>query len=362
MTRAEQGPWPRRDLMRAALATGALALLAPRRARAATAFAATADAARALPQLRSLAIARQGETVFAEAFRGPAPDRPVNVKSVSKTLVAALAGAAIDRGLLPGVGAALGSLIPDLIPSEADPRVRDITLEHLLTMRAGLERTSGGNYGGWVASRNWVADALRRPFVDSPGGRMLYSTGSSHVLGVAVARAADDSLLDLARAWLGRPLGIEIPGWTRDPQGNYLGGNEMALSPLAMLRVGEMYRGGGTLDGTRVLGAEFVAQSLVRRTQSQFSGLGYGYGWFLGTLGHTPATLARGYGGQVICILPELEMTVAITSDPTLPARSDGHFGDLMALIGDTLVPEARSQWELPAAQAAPALPAPQDI
>jgi hypothetical protein len=43
--------------------------------------------------------------------------------------------------------------------------------------------------------------------------------------------------------------------------------------------------------------------------------------------------LARGYGGQVICVLPGLETVVAITSDPGQPARSDGYFGALMALI-----------------------------
>ena len=53
-----------------------------------------------LERLHALIVARHGRIVFAEAFGGPPLDRPVNVKSVSKTLVASLAGAAIDRGLL----------------------------------------------------------------------------------------------------------------------------------------------------------------------------------------------------------------------------------------------------------------------
>jgi hypothetical protein len=47
-------------------------------------------------------------------------------------------------------------------------------------MQAGLGRTSGPNYGAWVASPNWVRYALSRPFEAEPGGEMLYSTGSSH--------------------------------------------------------------------------------------------------------------------------------------------------------------------------------------
>ena len=42
-------------------------------------------------------------------------------------------------------------------------------------------------------------------------------------------------------------------------------------------------------------------------------------------------------------VVPDLALTVAITSDPTRPARSEGYFGELMRLVADTVVPEARA-------------------
>jgi CubicO group peptidase (beta-lactamase class C family) len=332
---------PRRTFFAGAAATLAL----PRRARAQPArFARTADRARGFDRLHAVVVAENGAPVLAEAFRGPALDRPVNVKSVSKTVVAALTGAAIDRGVVPGLDATLGALIPDLIPEEADPRVAELTLADLVTMQAGLARTSGANYGAWVSSRDWVGYALAQPFVAEPGERMLYSTGSFHVLGAALARASGDSLLALARGWLGTPLDIEIPAWTRDPQGFYLGGNEMALSPLALLAFGEMYRRGGTApDGATVLGRDWVEASFVPRTRSPFSGLDYGYGWFLGRRAGRRIALARGYGGQLVVLVPELALTVAITSDPTRPARSEGYFGELMDLVAETVIPDAEA-------------------
>jgi CubicO group peptidase (beta-lactamase class C family) len=170
---------------------------------------------------------------------------------------------------------------------------------------------------------------------------MLYSTGSVHVLGAALAHASGESLHAQAQARLGTPLGIEIPPWTRDPQGFYLGGNEMALAPLAKLRFGEMYRRDGRWRDGQVLSQGWVDASLVPRTRSPFSGLDYGYGWFLGRLGGHRAALARGYGGQLICIVPDLGLTVAITSDPNRPARSGGYFGDLMRLLEQDIVPAA---------------------
>ena len=329
-------------LSRRAFVAGAATLTALPLSAQTTAWSVVTDQAQALGQCHAVLIHQGGQPVVSEVFRGPALSRSVPVKSVSKTIVAALTGAALDRGEIPSLDATLADVAPNLIPSGADPRVGSITVENLVTMQTGLERTSGANYGGWVSSGNWVANALSRPFVAEPGGRMLYSTGSFHVLGAVLTEVSGESLLALARARLGQPLGIEIPAWTRDPQGRYLGGNEMALSLPAMIRFGEMYRNGGLWNGTQVLSSGWVNRSLVANTRSPYSGLDYGYGWFLGRAGDASYALARGYGGQIICIVPSLNLTVAITSDPTLPARSGGYFGDLMRLIEDTIIPVAR--------------------
>ncbi|TDL90616.1 serine hydrolase domain-containing protein [Meridianimarinicoccus aquatilis] len=304
-------------------------------------FAAAARRAQGLDQLHSLTIVKNGETVVAQRVRGPGLDTPVNVKSVSKTVVAALTGAAIDRNELPGLQAKLGDLAPRLIPSGADPRVALLTVENLLTLQAGLERTSGGNYGAWVGSRNWIADALGRPFVAEPGARMLYSTGTTHVLGAVLAEVTGRSLLSLSREWLGAPLGIDIPAWTRDPQGFYMGGNEMALAPIALARFGEMFRLNGMWQGNRVLPSAWVSDSFRARTRSPWSGLGYGLGWFLGNADGARFALARGYGGQVVVVVPDRALTIVITSDPTRPARSQGYFGDLLAMIEQDILPNA---------------------
>lgn len=302
-----------------------------------------ADEARALNQCRAILLYREGAEILAERFRGPDLDQLVPIKSVSKTIVAALAGVAVDRGEIPSMESTLGELIPNLIPRAADPKVATITVKNLVTMQAGLERTSGPGYNKWVTSNNWVENALLRPMVAEPGTSMLYSTASYHILGAILSEVSGTSLLTLARYRLGRPLNIAIPGWTRDPQGRYLGGNEMAMTVTGMLRFGEMYRNGGMVGHTRVLSKDWVSESQQPATRSMFSGLAYGYGWFLGQSRGTSYSLARGYGGQVICFVPELSLTFVITSDPTRPARSAGYFGDLMRLIEATIIPVAKA-------------------
>jgi CubicO group peptidase (beta-lactamase class C family) len=283
-----------------------------------------------LSQLHSIQVRQGADMVFSASPRGPGLDRLANIKSCSKSVVALLLGAAIDRGEIPDVTATLGQIAPEILPRDATEGTSDITMEDLVTLRAGLERTSGANYGSWVSSSNWLSDALTRPMVGRPGGQMLYSTGTTHILGAALAEATNLSLPQQARARLGDPLGIEIPNWTRDPQGYYLGGNEMALRPTAMLKIAMLVRDGGMFGGEQVISQDWIKASSVARTRSRWSGLSYGYGWFLSDSGYI---IARGYGGQIIAAHPARDLAVAITSDPTLPARSEGYFGDLMRLL-----------------------------
>jgi CubicO group peptidase (beta-lactamase class C family) len=288
------------------------------------------DAIAQLPKLHSIQVQKGSDLVFAEAPRGAGIDRVANIKSCSKSIVALLLGIAIDRGEIPNVKALLVDVAPSLIPEDATAGVEDLTLEDLVTLRAGLERTSGANYGEWISSSNWIQNLLRRPMVARPGERMLYSTGTSHLLGAALTEATGKSLLTQAVERLGDPMSFQVPPWTRDPQGYFLGGNQMALTPRAMLKIALMLRDGGRFEDEQIVPADWARTSLVVRTRSPYSGLGYGYGWFLTQSGFA---LARGYGGQVIAAHQEKNLAVAITSDPNSPARSDGYFGDLLDLL-----------------------------
>lgn len=293
-----------------------------------------------LPRLRCLLVARHGEIHAERCYRGYEPGAYANVKSVSKSVLSALVGIAIGNGDLEGADQAVVPLLDEYIDGIPDVRKRRITIGHLLSMQSGLERTSGRNYGAWVNTSDWVGNAIRRPMVAEPGGRMLYSTGNYHLLSAILTAETGRTTLDLARTGLGEPLGIRIPGWPRDPQGIYFGGNDMRLSPRAMIRFGELYRNGGTVDGTEVVPAGWVRTSLEPRTRSPWSGEEYGYGWFLGETGGHPVFYAWGYGGQFIFVVPNLELTVVTTSHPAAP-RGGGHLRSIHDLLDDWIVPAA---------------------
>ncbi|EXS70253.1 serine hydrolase domain-containing protein [Sphingobium sp. Ant17] len=308
-----------------------------------TLIAAAVAKAEALPRLRSLLILRDGTEEAAHRFHdGPALDRPVNIKSASKTVISALVGMAIDRDMLDGIDQPVAPLLKADLPANPDPRLSRITIGHLLSMQSGLQRTSGQYYGAWVTSPNWVRYALSRPFVEEPGGVMLYSTGNSHLLSAILTRTTGRGTDRLAREWLGKPLGIQIPSWARDPQGIAFGGNDMLMSPRGLARFGELYRNGGRVDGRQILSETWIADSWRPRGVSPWSGNGYGFGWFASEAAGHRVHFAWGYGGQMLYIVPSLNLTVVMTSDSAPHPRAESHIAELHALLADYIVPAAR--------------------
>ncbi|MCT7378266.1 serine hydrolase domain-containing protein [Chelativorans salis] len=292
------------------------------------------DEAERLTPLQTVVVAHVGAVVAERGYRGHSPERPANIKSASKSIISALVGIAIDKGVLEGPNQKIAPLLQTDLPADPDPRLKEVTIGHLLSMQAGLGRTSGSNYGRWVASDNWVRAALAMPFDDEPGGAMLYSTGSTHLLSAILTRRTGRSTLELAREWLGPQDGFSIAAWDRDPQGIYLGGNQMAMSPRSLLAFGELYRNGGvSRDGEQLVPADWIKLSWKPRTASRFTGDGYGYGWFMRESADEEVFYGWGYGGQMVYVVPGRALTVVMISNENGPAGRSGHRDDLHALL-----------------------------
>lgn len=299
------------------------------------------DAAR-MDRLHALVVVHQGREVAALDFKNVGLDTPANIKSLSKTVLAALVGVAIEKEVFEGAHQPVVQALGDRVPASATEGVDRITLGHLLSLQAGLQRTSGRHYGRWVQSDNWVDHVLTRPFVDEPGGRMLYSTGSSHLLSAALTESAGRSTLVLAREWLGEPLNITFPPWGTDPQGIYFGGNNMHLSPRELAKIGELYRNQGRVGDQRLFPENWVKESWTGRGKSAYTDDPYGYGWFLRSLAGKPGYYGRGFGGQVLYVIPSLELTVVMTSDPTPPSPGSSYLRRQFQLIEDHIIPAVR--------------------
>ena len=296
------------------------------------------EAANTLPRLRSLLVSVDGELVEESYFNGARSTEWANLKSASKSVLSTLVGIAVDRGHLK-ISDPMVKFFPEYLGATTDAAKKRITIENLLTMRSGLESTSNVNYGRWVSSDNWVRYILTRPLIDQPGGGMIYSTGNSHLLSAILTKATKMSTFEFARRYLADPLGIALRPWIRDPQGIYLGGNDMHLTPRAMLKYGELYLNRGRILEKQIVSEQWIAETLKPRAQSNWSGRHYGYGWWIDNLSGHATHYAWGHGGQFIFTVPSLKLVAVTTSVPSPGEGRREHQRAIYDLLERYLIP-----------------------
>ncbi|MEX0769653.1 MAG: serine hydrolase [Balneolaceae bacterium] len=294
--------------------------------------------ARSIGTVNSLLIETGDDRIVESYFRGMSVNRDANIKSASKSILSLLVGIALDEGFLESIDQTLGDFFPDYFDSNPDSLKESITLKQMLTMRTGLETTSSRNYGRWVISDNWVRFVLDQPIVEDPGGRMVYSTGTSHLISVILTRETGMSTREFANRYLFGPMDIRVGGWDRDPQGYYMGGNNMALRPADMAKIGRMVMNLGEYNGTRIVSREWLLDSFKIYTRSNYNSYKYGYMWWRDRVADYYVIFAWGNGGQYIMMLPELDTVVAITSGITR-SGGRGYQREIFRFLEQTLIP-----------------------
>jgi CubicO group peptidase (beta-lactamase class C family) len=289
-------------------------------------------------EVHSVLIVRNG-TIVTEAYFHPYHrDRAHDLTSCTKSFLSALVGIAIDEGYLDLDDKAL-DFFPDCTIANDSPLKREITVEHLLLMRSGLDwpessvSYSSGSNVLWqmMGSRDWTQFVLDRPMAVAPGATFNYSTGDSQLLTAILEQATATSTQELARTRLFEPLGIPSAHWrwASAPDGVAFGGGGLSLTPRDMAKFGYLYLQGGVWEEEQVVPADWVKASVTPAH--------YGYQWWrLANGGYA----ALGYGGQRIAVVPNLELVAVITGD--FPGTTSAY------LVDAFIVPAVKSPGPLP--------------
>jgi CubicO group peptidase (beta-lactamase class C family) len=142
------------------------------------------------------------------------------------------------------------------------------------------------------------------------------------------------------------PLGITNYTWARGPQGYYIGGWGLRLTPRDMAKFGYLYLREGMYNGQQIVPRQWVQESVSLHSYPEKTD-GYGYAWWLDTLEDRmhnkkyQAFLALGYGGQFIWVVPELDIINVITVKEE--SREDRpEYSDVWHLIHNYVLPAVR--------------------
>jgi CubicO group peptidase (beta-lactamase class C family) len=297
-------------------------------------------AARRPGLIHSLLVAHRGKLVLEEYFFGFDREQQHDTRSAGKTFASVMLGAAMRGGSNIAPETRIYDLLAGMSPfANPDPRKSQITLAHLMTHTPGLacddnDDASPGQEDKMQAQRqqpNWWKYTLDLPMAHDPGKRYAYCSANINLVGAALTTATRTWLPEFFDRTIARPLQFGHYYWNLMPTGEgYLGGGAY-LRPRDLLKVGQTYLDGGMWKGRRLVDSSWVTRStapyvhispattgLSTQDFPEFYGEGDdGYAWHLsqlrvgGRLYHGYA--ATGNGGQILIVIPELELTVVFT-------------------------------------------------
>ena len=183
------------------------------------------QAQRVCPELHSLLVARHGQLIVERYFGGTCAQDAWDIKSVTKSMISALVGIALERGYIRSLDQPVLDFFPEYRDQVTDPRKQRITIRHLLTMSAGLEWEENGDITfRWLRSPDWVRFTLNSKLIADPGAKWNYSSALPHLLSAVLSKATGTNTLAFARHSLFDPIGAVVGRWGKDPQGYSLAG------------------------------------------------------------------------------------------------------------------------------------------
>ena len=276
-----------------------------------------------LETIYGLLVVKDSQLVAEDYFHAGSVNQKALVQSVTKSFTSALVGIALDQGCLSSVDQRMVDFFPDFANQIDDSRKNQITIEHMLQMRAGYPpEESDAELWEAVLSGDYVHLVADVPLTRDPGSEFQYSNLTAHWLGIIVARACEIDLESFAQAHLFDPLGGEVGAWRKDVDGYNWAAGELHVTARDAAKLGLLYLGDGQFEGIQVLPAEWVRESLQTYSEGaygnigDFRDLGYGYLWWSARIGDHDVNFAWGHGGQLIVLVDDLNMVVVVTADP----------------------------------------------
>lgn len=283
-------------------------------------IAATDPVPRTAPLIQSLLIARHGRLVLDEYFFGFDKDRLHDMRSAGKTFTSMMVGAAMDRGAKFDMSTPVYPIFGDLPADKAH-----ITVGNTLTHSTGLacddnDDNSPGNEDkmyNQTAQPDWYRFILDLPVAHEPGAIYAYCSGGINLAAGVVRRTTGVWLPAFFGQTVAESLGIRRWAMNLMPTGDGYGGGGLYIRPRDLLKLGVAYLDSGVWQGHRVVSAAWVRQSTARQIVTG-PDTWDGYGWHLNIL-HAPGHdyqdyEATGNGGQLLIVIPDLDLAVVFTA------------------------------------------------
>lgn len=279
--------------------------------------------------LHSIMVVKDGNVVLEKWMSKGKENEPHILNSVSKTFTSMAVGLAISEGRL-SLDEKIIDIFPEHCPDNPSDYLKEITVEHLLTMSCG--HSTDPTHKSWeVKDRSWIRFFMEHPVTHKPGTLFCYNSLGTYVLSAIVQKRTGEKVSDYLYPRLFRPLGINNVSWAESHEGINTGGWGLYLKTEDLAKMGLMLLQKGQFNGKQVVPAEWIEAASAAQVPCVPAGLNsdqahllkkvaktsdwlQGYGYQMWRCRHN-AFRADGANGQYIIMLPEKNAVIVTTAD-----------------------------------------------
>ena len=301
------------------------------------------------PNICQMVVLKNGTEVYSDEWNGYQKSDCVHVMSVTKSIVSLLIGIAIDKGFIKSIDDKVLDYFPDYKVKRGEKTIYDISIRHLLTMRAPY-KCKGDPWTKVCSSEDWTYASL-----DMLGGRsgitneFRYQTVCLHILTGILDKVSNMTTVEFANTYLFEPIGVKKHRnflaktaqehkhfimnkepkenlWFCDPKGVGTAGYCLCFSAEDMAKIGLLCMNKGTVNGVNIISSKWI--DLIATNSGSagdgFQDMKYGFLWWI--LDAEKKTYAAlGNSGNVIYIDSENQLVISVASSykPTVFDRVD---------------------------------------
>lgn len=248
--------------------------------------------------LHSLLIVRSGKCILDVSFRGYDTSVWKYTYSACKSIVALAIGVLVDQGKIRLSDKLEGYLPSCELNAITRLKIKDLTIEHLLTMSTG----SSFNEFSTVAEENWLRGFLTSTFKGGNDTLFAYNSLNTYILAYLICRLSGTTLTAFLKEYFFDPMGIADYSFETCPMGVEKGGWGLYIRPEDFAKFGILVLHNGMWEGKQLVSSEYLdkATSLKRKVPEDYGGFDYGYQMWVGRQRDT--VLFNGMHGQNVLI------------------------------------------------------------
>jgi CubicO group peptidase (beta-lactamase class C family) len=280
--------------------------------------------------IHSLLVIVDNDLVVEQYYSGWKSEQLHFLASNTKSFNSILIGIAIEQGKIKSVEQRMLDFFPEYPELAKDTLKNKITIKDLLTNTSGfkwdeqsLPVDDPNNMGAKMDKMdNWLKASLELPMDTLPGTKYVYSGPNNIILGEIIKKATGMNISDFAARFLFQPIGIKEYKWGKK-NGIYATGGGLWLKSRDVAKYGLLHLNKGKWNNKEIVSNEWIDEIFEPYIEIKHpfyscyqwrmakTDLGFNV-WFI-----------PGNGGQIINIVPALNMVVVVNADNRKVSKKD---------------------------------------